>query len=279
MPEQKRPSNPQPTRLRLNRLEHSAGPLGVSGVKTKVALRLAKEIVQSIYDNKMVPGQRYLSESEALQRLGAARGTYREALRFLEIQGVIETRAGPGGGPEIRRPGWPQLASTIALLLQFADAPLRVILEARIVLEPGVAKMSAARATGEDIAAMAHDLDAVEAGIGNYRDFADAYLRFWNHLAESTHNALLSLLSPSLRAIVNTSLVVPNEPYRLYLLEKLRAIHAAVAAHDEVAAAETVAALEQEFLHRLMSGYPRRFDRVIAWSDISNDLEVDPSLR
>jgi len=277
--EQKRPSNSQPTRLRLNRLKHSAGPLGVRGVKTKVALRLAKEIVQSIYDNKMVPGQRYLSESEALQRLGAARGTYREALRFLEIQGVIETRAGPGGGPEIRRPGWPQLASTIALLLQFADAPLRVILEARIVLEPGVAKMSAARATGEDIAAMALDLDAVEAGIGNYRDFADAYLRFWNHLAESTHNALLSLLSPSLRAIVNTSLVVPNEPYRLYLLEKLRAIHAAVAAHDEVAAAETVAALEQEFLHRLMSGYPRRFDRVIAWSDISNDLEVDPSLR
>lgn len=244
-----------------------------------MALRLAKEVVQSIYDNKMVPGQRYLSESDALRRLGAARGTYREALRFLEIQGVLETRAGPGGGPEIRRPGWPQLASTIALLLQFAEAPLRVILEARIALEPGVAKIAAARATDDDIVTMTRDLDAIEAALGDYRDFAPAYLRYWNDFAESTHNAFLSLLSPALRAIVNTARAVPNEPYRVYLLERLRTIHAAVAAHDETAASAAVAALEEEFLHRLMSGYPRHFDRVVAWSDIDADLDVDPSVR
>jgi GntR family transcriptional repressor for pyruvate dehydrogenase complex len=276
--EPRRQSRAGVTRLTLAKVPTYHSNTESPARKTKVALRLAKEVVQSIYDNKLVPGQRYLSESEALQRLGASRGTYREALRFLEIQGILEIRAGPGGGPEIRRPSWPQLSSTIALLLQFAEAPLRVILEARIVLEPGVAKMAAANATDGDIATMARDLDAIEDGLGDYRKFAPAYLRYWNDLAESTHNAFLSLLSPALRAIVNTARAVPNEPYRVHLLERLRAIHAAVAAHDQATAATTVAALEEEFLRRLMTGYPRHFDRVVAWSDIDADLGVDPSV-
>jgi GntR family transcriptional repressor for pyruvate dehydrogenase complex len=115
--------------------------------KMKAAMRLAQEIVATIYESKMQPGDRYLSEADALQHHRVARGTYREALRFLEIQGVVNIRAGPGGGPEIRRPGWPQLASTIALLLQFADAPMREVLEARTAIEPGVARMAAMYAT------------------------------------------------------------------------------------------------------------------------------------
>ena len=116
---------------------------GVAMPKMKAAMRLAQEIVATIYESKMQPGDRYLSEADALQHHRVARGTYREALRFLEIQGVVNIRAGPGGGPEIRRPGWPQLASTVALLLQFADAPMREVLEARTAIEPGVARMAA----------------------------------------------------------------------------------------------------------------------------------------
>ena len=190
--------------------------------KMKAAMRLAQEIVATIYESKMQPGDRYLSEADALQHHRVARGTYREALRFLEIQGVVNIRAGPGGGPEIRRPGWPQLASTIALLLQFADAPMREVLEARTAIEPGVARMAAMHATAQDIEAMADDLDEIEAQIGNFKRFSPAYLQFWNHLAESTHNAFLMFVSPALRAIVNSAGFVPNEPYRVETLGRLR---------------------------------------------------------
>ena len=162
-----------------------------------------------------------------------SRGSYREALRFLEIQGVVEVRAGPGGGPEIRRPGWPQLASTVALLLQFAEAPLRVVLDARTVLEPGVACNGGRRGRPKPMSASSPiDLDAIEADLGSYPRFAASYARFWDHLAASTHNAFLALLSPALRGIVNSSGFVPNETYREVLLGRLRQIHAAVADHD-----------------------------------------------
>ena len=239
-------------------------------------MRLAQEIVGTIYESNMQPGDRYLSEAEALQRHRVARGTYREALRFLEIQGVVNIRAGPGGGPEILRPGSAQLASTIALLLQFSDAPLREVLEARTAIEPGVAGMAAAQATAADIEAMAADLDEIEAEIGNYKKFSVAYLRYWNHLAESTHNAFLTFLSPALRAIVNSAGFVPNEPYRLATLGRLRVIHAAIENHDVEGATTAMTGLEIEFFDRLSTGYPRQVDRVVAWSDLDLDLDADP---
>src|SRR3546814_17574955 len=62
------------------------------------ALHLARDIAQEIYDSGMKPGDRYRSEAEALALHGVSRGALREALRFLQIQGVITIKSGPGGG-------------------------------------------------------------------------------------------------------------------------------------------------------------------------------------
>jgi GntR family transcriptional repressor for pyruvate dehydrogenase complex len=140
-----------------------------------------------------------------------------------------------------------------------------------------VARMAALHATRDDVQAMASDLDEVEDQIGNYRRFSRAYLQYWNHLAESTHNAFLMFVSPALRAIVNSAGFVPNEPYRVETLGRLRAIHEAVEAHDADLAAARMNALELEFYDRLTTGYPRQMDRVVAWSDLDlvADLDLD----
>jgi GntR family transcriptional regulator, transcriptional repressor for pyruvate dehydrogenase complex len=257
-----------------------AGRTGSSGVdlvagrrqsrpaRIKASLLLAREIVGTMYEQGMRPGDRYLPEAEAIRHHKVGRGTYREALRFLESQGVIVMRSGPSGGPEISQPGASHLASTIALLLQFADAPLRTLLDARIAIEPGMAELAAAHATDEEIAAMSLDLMAVEVDIGNYRKYSAAYLAYWRHLAASSHNPLMAFLSPALRSIVNSAGFVPNELYRAETLGRLQGIHEAVAAHDGLAARTRMRDLEVEFQRRLTEGYPRQMDRIIAWSDL-----------
>jgi GntR family transcriptional repressor for pyruvate dehydrogenase complex len=245
------------------------------GRKEKAAVGLAQDIVQAMYESRMKPGDRYLSEAEAQRKHGAARNTLREALRFLEMQGVLSVRAGPGGGPEVGRPSWPHLASTIALLLQFADAPFRTVIEARTVIEPGMAEMAAGNATDDEIAEMARDLDDIERCIGVYRQFSVAYLRYWRHLAESTHNPLIAYLSPALRAIVESGGFVPNEVYRTEILGRLREVHALIAARDGEAARIRMVALEQGFLQRLNEGYPRQMDRIVAWSDLDVTVADD----
>ncbi|GIH06703.1 hypothetical protein Rhe02_47700 [Rhizocola hellebori] len=243
--------------------------------RTKLSLEVARQIVQAMADDGMGPGDRYLSEAEGMRRHNAGRGTYREALRFLENQGLIVMRPGPGGGPEIVQPGWPNLASTIALLLQFSGAPLRSVLDAREVIEPGMAEFAARNATDDELAQMSRDLEAIEAGLGSYRTFAGAYETYWRHLAESSHNALFSVLSPALRAIVNSAGFVPDERYRGEVLGRLRKVHDAVAARDAARARDVMRELEEEFGRRLRRGYPRQIAQVIAWSDVHQ--LADPS--
>ncbi|MDA0644112.1 MULTISPECIES: FadR/GntR family transcriptional regulator [Nonomuraea] len=236
--------------------------------RPKLSLEVARQIVETMRDSGMGPGDRYLPEAEAMRRHGVGRGTYREALRFLEHQGLIVMRPGPNGGPEIVQPGWPNLASTVALLLQFAGAPLSSVLDARVMIEPGLAELAARNATDEELAAMAGDLDAIERGLGSYRAFSAAYESYWRHLAESCHNELFAFLSPALRAIVNSAGFVPDERYRAQVLGRLRTVHAAVAARDAQAARDAMRELEEEFGRRLREGYPRQIAQVIDWSDV-----------
>ena len=68
------------------------------------------------------PGDKLISEQKMVERYGVARGSLREALRFLELQGVLRIKSGPGGGPVIDTPNAHHFASTLALLLQFVGA-------------------------------------------------------------------------------------------------------------------------------------------------------------
>ena len=153
-----------------------------------------------------------------------------------------------------------------------ADAPLRSVLEARTALEPGMAEAAALHATDAEIAVMSADLDEVERTLGDYPTFVVAYRRYWEHLAQSTHNPVLAYLSPALRAIVDSGGFVPDEVYRQATLERLRTVHSAVRDHDGPAAWRAMRELELEFHARLTTGYPRQMERVVAWSD----LDIEP---
>ena len=116
------------------------------------------------------------------------------------------------------------------------------------------------------------DLDEVEHTLGDYPTFVIAYRRYWEHLAQSTHNPVLAYLSPALRAIVDSGGFVPDEVYRQATLERLRTVHSAVSDHDGPAAWRAMRDLELEFHARLTTGYPRQMERVVAWSD----LDIEP---
>jgi len=254
------------------RLESST-PRNHRGTGLKASMQTARAMVQTLYDRNLKPGQRYLSESDGIQEHGVGRGTYREALRFLELQGVLVMRSGPAGGPEVSQPDWRNLASTIALLMQFAGAPLRSILDARIAIEPGMAEFAASHATLSEIDEMEAQLALIEASIGHYESWSAAYHGYWEALARSSHNQLLAALSPALRAIVNSGGFVPDEPYRVETLQRLKTIHAAVAAQDPAKARECMLELELEFRRRLSEGYPRQLDRVVCWPDVVVTLD------
>ena len=117
----------------------------------KRALTVARRIVEDIEQQGAEIGDRLLPEQEMLVRYGVARATLREALRFLELQGIIFLRPGPGGGPIVQEPRPKDFASTMALLLQFLGTTFRSLIEVRQAMGPTMASLAAERASDEDI--------------------------------------------------------------------------------------------------------------------------------
>src|SRR5262249_3313574 len=67
----------------------------------KVALRVARLIVRDIVERGLTRGDALEAEAAMLQRFGISRASLREALRILEIHGLITIKPGPGGGPSV----------------------------------------------------------------------------------------------------------------------------------------------------------------------------------
>ena len=117
----------------------------------RAAVRVARKIVSEIRRRGLRPGTKLASEHRMVEKLGVARATVREALRFLELQGALRIKAGPGGGPVVSVPSSQHLASVLSLQLQFADAPFLSVLQARASIYPVLAAHAATNATPEDI--------------------------------------------------------------------------------------------------------------------------------
>jgi DNA-binding FadR family transcriptional regulator len=100
-----------------------------------VAERLAAEIRSGTF----APGERLPSERELSRRLEVGRASVREAIAALQVQGVIETRAGSGSfvAPDAR-----ERLPAAALA---HDASPTDLLEARALIEPEIARLAAER--------------------------------------------------------------------------------------------------------------------------------------
>lgn len=106
-------------------------------------------IVQGIYKK----GDLLPSEKELMQMTGVSRITVREALRVLAEVGVIETRQGKGSFVLVDREALTPDLVTAEKQAEYARRFLATD-EARLLLEPELARQAAKNATAEDLAQM-----------------------------------------------------------------------------------------------------------------------------
>lgn len=70
--------------------------LGTSNQSTKIYLDVVEKIRCMMEEDHLIPGDKLPSERELSERLNVGRSSVREALRSLELLGLIETRRGEG---------------------------------------------------------------------------------------------------------------------------------------------------------------------------------------
>jgi DNA-binding FadR family transcriptional regulator len=236
----------------------------------KTATLLAQRIVAEIADRALPVGTPLRPEREMLEQYGVARGTLREALRFLEIQGVITIKTGPGGGPIVARPEPRHLASSIAIMLQLTHSSFRSVLEARAVLEPVLARTAAEHISDESLKGLHESLDAMRNHIDDVDFFLAENERFHALVAEAAGNQVFALLITSLNWISDGVPLGVEHPIELReaVCKEHARIYQAIGRRAPDRAASAMAAHIGGFATYLERNFPRLVDAPLRWDQV-----------
>src|SRR5215471_9606454 len=91
---------------------------------------VARELEREIVDERE-PGERLGTKDDLRRRFGVAVATVNEAVRLLEMRGLIEARPGPGGGVFVARPAARIAMSHIVLGFKTGSTSYEECLEVR----------------------------------------------------------------------------------------------------------------------------------------------------
>ena len=234
--------------------------------KAKRALTLAHDIVRDIEAGAHVAGDRLAREDEMLARYDVARATLREALRFLELQGVIHLQLGRSGGPVVARPQAGDFANNLSLILQFMEADLRGLLELREAIAPNVAAYAAQRATTGDLSALADCLKELERNEASSQ-FEELNRRFHDMLGWASGNPLFGLLTSALHMLTRKfSLSLGySAQERAVQLRFLRRVLEAVRKGDAEGARQAMARLVAGSASYLAERSPELVSQKVKW--------------
>lgn len=173
----------------------------------KTSERIAAALVADIVAQRLKPGDRLPNEAAMVRRFGVGRGSLREALRILEVHGLISLRSGPGGGPVIVDVHPRDVARTFSLYLHLGGSTVRELTEARLFFEPMTARLAAETRNADDMRRLQEAVE-YEASIpaGDSR-FVFAGNNFHYVLATMTGNRVIDLLATALKELYTTRVV------------------------------------------------------------------------
>lgn len=210
--------------------------------RTTLTADVCQKLVGHLMRGDWAAGDQLPAERQLCQQLGVGRASLREALKALEIMGMIETRLGEGTfvcrrSEFLSRPLMWAITGT-----SISDAT--ELVEARKLIEVELAGLAAERATAEDQASIHKSLDRMEASVGMPERFLEADIQFHLDVAEAGHNRLLLnsilLIRNLMREWVSTALL--TEGVAEEALQQHRKIFMAIARRKRDQAAQAMKA-------------------------------------
>ncbi|HYX02837.1 MAG TPA: GntR family transcriptional regulator [Reyranella sp.] len=176
---------------------------------------MVEEIKRWIAERRLGPGDKLPKEDELQALFGVSKGTVREALKSLEVQGLVTVSTGPAGGATI---GEVPLERTLQLLqnyLFFRELSVTQIYAVRRLLEPELAAGAVPHLTEEHFAALEKSIatcaphaESAEHALAQRQED----LHFHDVLAAANPNALLRFMCQVINHLLRHSVAMgdPN---------------------------------------------------------------------
>jgi len=157
--------------------------------KTRLSQQIVVQLCALIREGRIRYGDRLPPERELADQLHVSRASLREALRTLELAGLVQSRQ--GGGTYVRNGPDLGAISPLALLLQATGDSVGDVWEVRLIVEPEVAARAALRAETSDLDRLSSMLDAQEANLHDEDRTLQIDRGFHDALARAARNVVL----------------------------------------------------------------------------------------
>jgi DNA-binding FadR family transcriptional regulator len=173
---------------------------------------IADELRSMIVTGKLRDGASLGRESDLVDRFSVSRPSLREALRILEAEGLISVLRGVRGGVVVHQPDERVTARNAALVLQFRNATLADVHEARSIIEPAATRMLAgARDRRRATAELRALIEAQREAIADPVAFGKANANFHERLVALAGNQTLTIVAEMLNEIVERAVTAVSQ--------------------------------------------------------------------
>src|SRR6201996_1370560 len=144
--------------------------------RTTLTADICRKLAAQLIRGHWKAGEKIPAERELCEKLGVGRASLREALKALEIMGMIETRLGDGTyvckrSEFFSRPLLWAIASS-------SEADARELIEARTLIEVELAGLAAQHANAENLNELTAHLDRMIKAKRNPGEFVQADVNF-----------------------------------------------------------------------------------------------------
>ena len=205
---------------------------------------LAAELRRQILTGVLSPGASLPAERELVAQTGLSRGSVRDALRILESESLVVTRAGRYGGSVANKPDDESLRRSISIFVHGRGITLLSLLQTREAIEPALAALAAKNRTDEELQQLVAATERVENAFMDTPQFLRANVDWHMAIAAASHNELLRAFMHSISNMVYKATAIENfasDEVRKQVMHAHRRILQAIVAQDAEAAERRMA--------------------------------------
>jgi DNA-binding FadR family transcriptional regulator len=234
----------------------------------KISELIARDIILDISEGGLKAGDSLPPEAAMLQQYAVGRASLREALRLLEVQGLVHIRAGAKGGPVVGAATAENLARMLTLYFGVAGATYQDLADVMLLLYPKVAGFAAARKLERA------EIVALNASIEQSCSTPDPRLLrtetlkdFHSLLTQFGKNFVWSLLTDAVGLIFAEDIIATTDSREFHAtaIEDHRQIAEAVLAQNPALAQERMLDHTRKIIKFYRSQTPRIFSQLIQW--------------
>ncbi|MCB1385582.1 MAG: FadR family transcriptional regulator [Nitratireductor sp.] len=219
---------------------------------------IADALKQLIVSEGMRPGDKLPSEHRLTEMFQVGKASVREALKSLEVQGLVQSSTGPTGGTFIADVSEIRILNHLHSYFYFKNLTAAQVYEARLAFEPALARHIAKIADASLLQRLAENMKKMNGPIDTRDDWQrmqKIHIEFHELLAGAGSNQLLCMnckfINRSLKGIVR----VRESPNQVDIIKSNcrwhEQIYEAVEAHD----AEKAGSLMYDHIHELAEAY------------------------